>query len=750
MTKNKLTFKITILLLCLLFTSLHTVYAQFPEKGDQLVIDSTGKLEKAEVKRLHEYIDSLSNSYTVVFLDKLEKDGTEYTTELFAHYSLGTADTLLVIDVTEAELYYAYGNEMTRKGLTDEIIDAKKNSIFSSYAKKGETLIAVTNFIRTVELELENIAAKRERESGIVVGGQEGEGNEEKEEESSSTWGKVTMYSIVLLLLAFAGSFLVRRNLKKKVDELEASKIQLENRPFTAELSRVKGLKMAGETEARFEKWRGEWEEIVTVTLPDIEETLVDIDEYADSYRFFKAKGLIKETKTRLEGIEHSLDRIIQEIDELTSSEKNNRFKVEELHEELQKIKSLLQKNSLLLGVSYPLWYEKFKKATGWFDSFNEAQEGGDYLSANDILQAIEEVFQQIKEAIEVIPELVKEVENRIPQQIKEVEYAVAEMKEKGYVLEHTTVHERITALQKKREVVQYLENGQIKETQDWIAQTLQEIEDLFHLLEEEVESKAFVLQYFQSLEPLLNEITTRIEQLTLDIENTKHSYTWESEWEEKFTQIKAVYEELKTAYDELQVHQENLQQTYPQVKPILTAFQEKVEKFDGSAIEIAEILSTLKEDEVKAGETAGQIKQTIVKVKVNLRKSNLPGVPEHLQTGLEISEEALQELYTELRKVPIDMTRVQYQLRELKAQVESISQVTKTIIHQAERAELYIQYANRYRRMNPTIAETIDAAESAFRTYQYKDALELAEDALEMADKKWKDKYDVEEESVS
>lgn len=47
---------------------------------------------------------------------------------------------------------------------------------------------------------------------------------------------------------------------------------------------------MTGQTEELFERWRNQWDDVVTVKLPDLEEMLFDAEEHTDRYRFKKAK----------------------------------------------------------------------------------------------------------------------------------------------------------------------------------------------------------------------------------------------------------------------------------------------------------------------------------------------------------------------------------------------------------------------------------------------------------------------------
>jgi septation ring formation regulator len=739
-------FTLLILLLIWFNITIPTAYAQFPERGDALIVDPSNSLEQEDQKRLSEYLGSLPHSYVVVFLERIEGEGTNYTKQLFDHYKLSPNHLLLVVTTDDGQLYHTFGQLAKEEGLSDELILKNKEINYNNYIQDKNYTTGVRALVQSVETELENIKAQRERTLESVV-----EAVEDTEATSTSRtapiWIKV-IGIMFLLVAAFAVfSFFYRRNIKKQVDKLESWKIQLENRPFTTELSRVKGLKMAGETEQHFEKWRGQWEDILTMTLPAIEETLIDIEDYADRYRFLKAKATLSLTSDRLDDIEKALDQIVFEIDELTSSEKNNREKISELYEEYHELRALLQKNAVGLGVSYPVLHDKFKKASAWFDTFNEAQEGGDYLSANDVLEAIEQVFSQVKIAIEHIPALVKDIEEKIPEQIQEVQLAIEEMREKGYVLQHTEIEAKVEELKKNREVLPFLENGQIEEIRQWVDRMLGEVEGLFSLLEVEVESKGYVFKTLPTLPSLMEEISQQYQKLTKTVEVTKQSYSWETEWEEELTLVAEQYTQLEGLYHHIQNKSEEVDQLYPEIKPQIKLYQEKSNIVKGKLAEIEQIVIGLREDEIKAKEISERLKQTIIKIKVILRKSNLPGVPEYLSTGITMGEESVQELQEQLQLIPLDMGRVQHHVKEAKTQVESISQVAKNVIYQAKKAELYIQHANRHRRYYQEIKVLVEEAELSFRRFQYKEAMEFAEEALDIADKRWREKVEISEE---
>lgn len=717
----------------------------FPDREGKPVIDLTKQLEQPELNHLSEYIHSLPHEYVVVFLESLEEEGFEYTRRLFDHYQLGDNAILFVVTTEEpVQLFYAYGQGIAAKGLTDQAVKEREENMFKPYVREQNFLTGMNQLIHSLELELENLALRQEREAELSIHDSLVSTESTEKESFLSGWLVLFLLLILLILLFVVLSLIYRRRITRIVDDLEAWKIDIENRPFSAQLARIKGLKMAGETEAQFEKWRAEWEEILNTTLPNIEEILIDIEEEADRYRFFRVKRLIARTEEKLQEIEDSLDRIVAEIDELTSNEKQNRELAAKLHEEYQELRIALHKNSLSLGISYAIWFEKFKKTTEWFEEFHQAQEGGDYLRAKDILVSIQDVFNQIREAIQLTPELVRQIEQEVPNQIREVELAVQEMKEKGYKIDHLGVEEKIAELgANKQEIVSYMEKGQIEEMKNWLERFNQEIEQIYVAFEGEVEAKAFVLRKMEEIPALLENLKETQEQLLHESEQTRQSYTWDEEWEETLAKLNKWFEELLQLGSLLVQKKEEAIDNYPVLKPDIERFEELREEYQSKLEEFKKELDSLREDELKALELLKKMSQTMIKIKVNIRKSNLPGIPDHLSAGMAMAEEALKELEGLLNEVPLNRHKIQHQLREAKSQVESVSQVAKAVIEQAYRAEQLIPYANRFRRSSQEINFLLTEAEEAFRNLQFREAVELVEEALDLADKNWRKKLD-------
>lgn len=555
-------------------------------------------------------------------------------------------------------------------------------------------------------------------------------------------WIDILLVLLILLLFLYIAGWIYRRRIYRKIEQLDRWKIAIDQRPIAEELSRIKGLKMAGETERNFEKWKREWDDIVTKSLPDVEEILLDIEEYANSFRFIMCNKLIEAAQERLESIEAALDNILVEVNRLVESEEQNRKKMTVVHEQLQELKRLLHKHTMDLGISYPIWLNLYQQAEEWYHQFQEAQQNGNYLQAQDLLVKIEDHCRKLYEAIEVCPGLIKAIEHDIPRQLQEAETAIREMAQKGYAVGNTDVESRLAELHKiRQEAISHMQDGDLEGMKSWKAKMEEGLEEIYLLLEKEVENKKFVELELSGMEESSLELITAYQELKKEVANFKLAYFWDQDWEAKYTRLEQDYKTAQKLAEWLQQADYVSDGTYAKVKPELDRYLKLKEKLLDEMAQLADEIRIIRQDELEAKEVLQQLRRELSKAKSELRKSNLPGLPGHVQSGLALAEEALQELKSALEQTPLDMHRVKHQLTEAKTQVQSISQVAETVIELAQKAELYIQYGNRFRNHDEEVKAILEDAEQAFRDWQYREALELAEEALDRADKNWRER---------
>lgn len=117
------------------------------------------------------------------------------------------------------------------------------------------------------------------------------------------------------------------------------------------------------------------------------------------------------------------------------------------------------------------------------------------------------------------------------------------------------------------------------------------------------------------------------------------------------------------------------------------------------------------------------------------LERSNLPGVPQDIETKLLDAQEVIQDCFNSLDEKPLRMQFVQTSLQKAESIVNDIHNQVVKMVENVYFIEKIIQYGNRYRRKYPAVHKRLTVAEEAFRRYDYSSAFEEAAAAVEEAE---------------
>src|SRR5690625_880704 len=123
--------------------------------------------------------------------------------------------------------------------------------------------------------------------------------------------------AILAIIVIITVGLILRKRLYDSVDYYEAWKLDIMNRNVAAELSKMKDLNMYGYTKEHFNKWKDEWDNILTEELATVEELLYDTEEAADKFSFPTAKKHMKEMESMLLATEQKIETILTDIQAL-------------------------------------------------------------------------------------------------------------------------------------------------------------------------------------------------------------------------------------------------------------------------------------------------------------------------------------------------------------------------------------------------------------------------------------------------
>lgn len=540
----------------------------------------------------------------------------------------------------------------------------------------------------------------------------------------------------ILILALIVVGYLIKKKYFKEMDRLEAWKIDLMNRPVLDEMSKVKLLNMTGQTEELFERWRNQWDEVVTVQLPKLEEMLFDAEEYIDRYRFNKAKGVQLAIAGKLQETEDQIKSILEELHELVGSEEKNRVEIEGLKEQYRESKKMLLAHRHSFGNSEKSLEEQLNGVSQKFQEFDEKTEQGNYLEAREVVLSIQSQLGTIKKDMELIPQLLIECQSLLPNQLSDILEGYREMSGQEYYLEHINVDEELKRLEEKlSENLVLIEATKIDEAVEGIAEIKERIDILFDQLEKEVHAKHFVLKNEQIASDLLLSAYEENSHLSSELLHVQESYQLsDSDFETQRhleKELSSVYKHFEILIEKVKLNeiaQSVISEELAQIKEQLDIIREGQQDF-------ALKLQALRKDEFEARETLKELTKKVGETVRLVTKGNVPGLPEDYKYLFEDTNESIQNVKYQLEEKPLNISALNQYLEIAVLTVDKLTNSTIELLENVMLAEKAIQYGNRYKTQYPAVAKGLKEAEIAFRHYDYQQALEQAAATLDVID---------------
>lgn len=537
---------------------------------------------------------------------------------------------------------------------------------------------------------------------------------------------------LVLIFVVVYGTWM-RKKIYNQIDRYETWKIDITNRPVTGEIARVKQLKMVGETEKKFEKWRSEWDEIVTSECPAVEEKLFDAEELADKFRFRKASQILQHLEVNLNSAEERIAQMLQDLNEVVDSEQQNRKDIVEAKEAYHRAKKDMITKRSQFKKTLPYLEDVIQKIDQEFKQYNSETENGNYIKAREILINIKKQLKNVGQQMESIPKLYKDIHNVLPEQLKELRNGYTEMVEQGYVLRHLQVEDQVNEMEKQLDIFdQAMEQTEFEETIESVNTMHQQMEWLYQHMEKEVICRRQLLESAPTIQQDLAVVRRKVKELDSETIIVQQSYRIDTEDLKAHHDIDQAFAKLEKDFTEVDDVLKEKKEAFSIILEKLEDMRLEINALRDSADEFKDKIKTLRKDELMAKETIQRLRQKLFDARRIVRKSNLPGVPHSYMTILEEAQDLLDEVNNKLDQKPLEMATVQQILDDATEKVNNVYEKTNELVEAAELAEQLIQYGNRYRSRHSEVNNELRRAEDYFRSYNYQEAGEIAAAAVQ------------------
>ncbi|GIN72984.1 septation ring formation regulator EzrA [Bacillus sp. J14TS2] len=544
---------------------------------------------------------------------------------------------------------------------------------------------------------------------------------------------EILISAILIILVLFVVGYIIRKKYYKEVDQLDSQKLELMNRPIAEEMAKVKQLNMTGETEEMFERWRSDWDDILTVRLPKVDEMIFASEEFADKYRFKQAKESNRKVRELLSVIEKDMDAILKELNEVVGSEEENRKEMTDVFKQYQENKKYLLAHRHLFGIAGEKLEVLLKSVEEKINHYQELTDQGNYLQAREIVLVLTSEMEELGAKMEKVPDLLTECQSILPSQVDDLKSGYKEMNQQGFILEHLQMEKQLEELSKQIDnYLNALQQAEVLPVEEGLQEVKDKIETLYDLLEKEVYGKHYILQEGEKVEDTLEQLLEKNNEMNHETKIVQNSYQLQEKELEIPKKVDKAFHQLVKRYELLQAKLTDQLTPYSQLEEELKDIDEQLKQVKQEQEKFTERLHNLRKDELDAKESAHACQRRIKEMIRLVHNSHMPGLPPDCESLYDRAEEQIGNVYTSLNEKPLNMSLVQKYLDEAKDTVDHLYEKTEEHIETAMLAERVIQYANRYRTQSSELAINLEEAEQAFRGYEYTAALEQAATAVE------------------
>ncbi|MBR3266418.1 MAG: hypothetical protein IKI61_10745 [Erysipelotrichaceae bacterium] len=258
----------------------------------------------------------------------------------------------------------------------------------------------------------------------------------------------VVVLVIVIIVLLYVHRS--RRNkLKKTLDELYVRFTDIKTVPLAFKLNKAQVMaKRNEETAAAVAEYHGRYE-VTEAHINDIQDMLNEVDDNLNLMKYDEAVEALGHVDEELKKCEAEVREIDSFLEEFSKKESEQREYSSKLKEKYRVVKTTINKNSQILSISYDGFVEKLEECERLFSSSEEYMYTNDYGSAQNDLERIEELLDDIKRNANAVPKLIKDTKGVLPLMLDETKRELALTKQRGVYTAHLQIDEKIDNIER-------------------------------------------------------------------------------------------------------------------------------------------------------------------------------------------------------------------------------------------------------------------------------------------------------------
>ena len=537
---------------------------------------------------------------------------------------------------------------------------------------------------------------------------------------------------LLILIMIHSVSKKKKKQYKRMIDNLDYQKNELDTSPVGPELAKAQNYINNEKLEVLYKNWQERLDDIKEIKIPKITDMLIEA-EYSLSKKDYKST-MYKIAKLEMEiyKVRTTSEFLLEEIKGVTNSEERNRGNITKQKVQYRKLYEKFTETESEYGDYAEIVKKQFVSISNRFEDFETLMEQNDITDIPKVFNVIDDMLKHMDVVIEELPSILLISQNILPKKIADIEKTYNKMKSEGYPLDYLNIEYNIDEARKK--INDILERAKVLNIEDSLfdLKVLTEyFENVFTDFEKEKVIKVDYEGTNKTFKNKLSKANKLVTEIFDQMEYLKKMYNLSEKDVITFYEVKKEVEEINEDYKSLTNHTNSQNFAYSKlsdsIEKLFMRLSEAESKLDNSL----NVLGNMHDDEVRAREQLNEIKDILKTAQGQIRKYNLPVIPNSYYVELKEAKEAMAEIIKELEKKPITIDILNTRVDTARDLALKLNGKTKEMMHTAKFAEMAIVYGNRYRSLEKELDRNLNYSESLFFKGDYKKSLELTINSL-------------------
>lgn len=539
---------------------------------------------------------------------------------------------------------------------------------------------------------------------------------------------------LVLLVVTFGITYLVRAKYYQKIDFLDQEKNNVLKRAPYNELTEVRELTISGQSFELRKKLEEQWHSIESVKYPQLENNLFDAEQATDRYRLMEAKKSQTAAEEALNGINKELEALQADLVGLIEREQANLVKIDKIKKRYHEIRKSLLAYSFSFGPASETFESNLREMETDFSKFSNVTISGDHEEANIVVERLNNDIAEMEQQMKDVPPLLDTLEDEYVEQFEDLENGYHQMSDAGFLFPDDSVLEDLEKLKTdKKHILDRIRALELVEAEEETAALAEQINEMYDRMEIEYQAKPATYELLEDSKRALYFLQEENRRLASAEQRLSQSYIL---IHDESVTIEKLAERVKEAREEYAFLEDRMKH---KALPYSVAYDRLEELFDqlGGLNEeynkVSNHLDSYRVQELEYKDELYQMEQRMYRMKRRLENERLPGLPDDYLELFFSASERIERFDSELSRPKIDLVEIQKNFEICEEDVRQLENMANEMIRQVELTERTSQRLYRYKDTHKGILETIRYSESLFsEDYDYETSLRLVKEKLE------------------